>query len=227
MYAQEDLWVLTALMNIIKRTNGDARVRHNAKIKGIETIQIGKAASKRTGQIWWPDGEGDDSDDDIGGLPEPSGPSSSEDGEPGMREVPDPADERYVDSNYSAIDADTLITTPDPFMKVAKRMPVRMRLKIDQRAIVPLLIECANSELTVEVRQVRLNPPLDADGFGGSSRSSEEPGMALFSQATSERDHSWVLDPFPYDVTVEVYGIIYIFNEVDATALSDESGDDM
>jgi len=44
LYAQEDLWVLTALMHIIRQTNGQIDSRHEAVVKNIETILIGRHA---------------------------------------------------------------------------------------------------------------------------------------------------------------------------------------
>ena len=44
------------------------------------------------------------------------------------------------------------------YLAVAKRIPLRMRVSIDQRHINKLLVECANSELTVEIRQLMINP---------------------------------------------------------------------
>jgi hypothetical protein len=51
LYAQEDLWVLTALMYIIRRTNGEVESRHEAVVKTIESIMIGRSAVGRAGQI--------------------------------------------------------------------------------------------------------------------------------------------------------------------------------
>ena len=51
LYAQEDLWVLTALMHIIRQTNGQIESRHEAVVKNIETILIGRHAPPRSGQV--------------------------------------------------------------------------------------------------------------------------------------------------------------------------------
>jgi hypothetical protein len=51
LYAQEDLWVLTALMHIIRQTNGQIDSRHEAVVKNIETILIGRHAPPRAGQV--------------------------------------------------------------------------------------------------------------------------------------------------------------------------------
>ncbi len=51
LYAQEDLWVLTALMHIIRNTNDGAESRHEAVVKTIESVLIGPSAVGRAGQI--------------------------------------------------------------------------------------------------------------------------------------------------------------------------------
>jgi hypothetical protein len=51
LYAQEDLWVLTALMYIIRNTNGEIESRHEAVVKTIESVMIGRSAVGRAGQV--------------------------------------------------------------------------------------------------------------------------------------------------------------------------------
>jgi hypothetical protein len=85
----------------------------------------------------------------------------------------DPANFRYVDNEYSPLTAQRIRDAmrdgqpEDAFLVVAKRMPVRLRLVVDQRRIHRLLAEFGNSALPVEIRQVRVNPPTGGAGFGG------------------------------------------------------------
>jgi hypothetical protein len=51
LYAQEDLWVLKNVMEIIRKTNDNTTEKHKAYIKKIDSIQIGREAAGRTGQI--------------------------------------------------------------------------------------------------------------------------------------------------------------------------------
>ena len=51
LYAQEDLWVLTALMNVIARTNTGAEAAHEAAIKRIDFVRIGRTAMGLAGQV--------------------------------------------------------------------------------------------------------------------------------------------------------------------------------
>ncbi len=157
-------------------------------------------------------------------------------GEPGGMSGPDPAEERYVDKDYQPLPAETLrkvmgstesIAPEEAYLAVAKRIPVRMRISIDQKRLPKFLVECANAELTVEVRQLRVNPTDDGSlmpsGMGRevgrlprvSPRESMRPGMG------GEQPE---INNFPFDVTAEIYGIIYLYNPVDDRALGIEAG---
>lgn len=294
LYAQEDLWVLRAVMKIIKETNGDAKTRFNAAVKTIHSIRIGKDAVASTGRILRTasdaPAEGEETaavDDysagavtndgyggegygggggsgtpsiyhDPNGAPAGEGADGGEGGartgydsyssEGSMEVETDPAEGRYVDNSYQPLSAEklrsvlamapgTTMEPEDAYLAVAKRIPVRMRLSIDQRKLTNLLIACANSELTVEVRQLRWNPEdvaqLDgtvggAGGYGGGygrGGYGGEEGGGVGRAATKPTDD--LSTPFPYDVIVEIYGIIYIYNPVDERALGvePEAGD--
>jgi hypothetical protein len=86
----------------------------------------------------------------------------------------DPAERRYVDDKYQPLPATRLRsaltskTPEDILLAVAKRMPVRIGVRIDQRKLNVLLAACGNAKLPVEVRQVRINrPPAPSGGMGG------------------------------------------------------------
>jgi len=99
----------------------------------------------------------------------------------------DPALNRYVDDKYQPLAPERLrgalkSTTPeDALLAVAKRMPVRIRVVLDQRKLNVLLAQCGNSKLPVEIRQVRINRPPAAPGAGagggGSYAGGEGGGM--------------------------------------------------
>ena len=98
----------------------------------------------------------------------------------------DPAFGRYVDGTYQPLDpaklrsALTSKSKEDALLAVAKRMPVRMPFRVDQRKLNKVLAECGNSKLPVEVRQVRINRPADSGmgmgGYGGSDYGYGESG---------------------------------------------------
>jgi len=197
LYAQEDLWILTALVDIIAEPNGKIESRHDAVVKTIQSLSIGRGVTGRSGQVMGlaastgmsGDGayggnmsyggesmsEGESSGTD---MPVPGGGdySSGEGGAGGMvlgGVGADPADGRYVDNDYAPLPASRVreaIRTRNPadaFLVVAKRMPIRLRLIVDERKLHRLLAECGNSKLPVEIRQVRLNRGDSAGGGGG------------------------------------------------------------
>jgi hypothetical protein len=265
LYAQEDLWVLKNLMEIIRKTNDGATERHKAYIRKIESIQIGREAAGRTGQITPVGGgagrmgsEGSMGTEGGSGGYSPDtnatadGPAPSSGGEsmygaggPGAAAVADPAENRYVDKDYkplpaSKIRSDVTSNPAEVYLAVAKRMPVRLVCTIDQRKIHKLLAEFGNSPLTVEVRQVRIGGSAGKGGqagFGsGGFGSSDYGGMESFGMsdesggegmsfgggyggfgggANAARAMAQTLN----DVTVEVYGIVYIYNPVNKKAL--------
>ena len=109
-----------------------------------------------------------------------------------------------------------------------------MRVRMDQRYLSRLLIECANAPLTLEVRQVRINPNTSGSAMSayGSSGSSGSPygGSGGFGAASSGATESYSSDsssPYgsgsgagpgmggpgtSFDAVVEIYGIVYIYN---------------
>jgi hypothetical protein len=203
LYAQEDLWVLQAIVNIIKRTNAGADANYNAAIKEIESIQMGRSALGRMGRVseiagapastgpgagmgtMAPPSMGEGGGTSMGPVapggamqpPGPGGPGASTEAVAAI----DPAMGRYVDIEYNPLPPEKLRGALDKkdaelaIYAVAKRMPVRMRFRMDQRRLNDLLAECGNSSLPVEVRQVRMNVPAGlassssqaATGFGG------------------------------------------------------------
>lgn len=102
-------------------------------------------------------------------------PGGGEGGMGGMEQMMarDPAINRYVDDKYQPLPPERLrgalkSTAPeDALLAVAKRIPVRLRLMVDQRKLNVLLAKCGNSKLPFEVRQVRINRPPAAPGAGG------------------------------------------------------------
>jgi hypothetical protein len=204
LYAQEDLWVLENLMQLIRAANDNASARHEAAIKHIDFVRLGRSAIGMAGNIT-PVGRGGVGMDGsmMSGMPGSSGmmpgmsagaggsggadmastDTASAGGSAGMMmggmggaaAAPiDPAYGRYVDDKYAVLDpaklrlAHSSQNKEDALLAVAKRMPIRMRFRIDQRKMSKLLAECGNAKLPVEVRQVRLNrAPAPVGGMGG------------------------------------------------------------
>lgn len=330
LYAQEDLWVFQNLMKIIRDTNGDATRRHEAAIKSIEYVRIGRSAGDVAGEVTGMKGGSSAAGTGGGGMdaaaamgggaggpgmggaggPEMGGagmggagmggagtpgmPSGAggpgmasggatpgmPGGSPGMPGMGGTTgggassstlgSGRYVDRDYASItDISRLRSamngTPtkpeDMLLAVAKRMPVRMQFKMDQRKLTLLLAHCGNSKLPVEVRQVRINRPSSSLGGGGGGGMAGMMGMAGGAgMAPPGGDDGAASGPAgmgagmmsgmgggggmagmmqgrggaggaratsgiassredPNEITVEIYGIVYIYNPPDRKLL--------
>ena len=123
-----------------------------------------------------------------------------------------------------------------------KRLPIRMRLQMDQRWLYFLIAECANAPLQIEVQEVRVNPIGTGGGrsgvttnnrmynlqsgqnqtgtsgsggqmFGGEMYGGGGGGSSRFGQ--ERLANARVFDRQPYIVPVVIQGTIYIFNRPD------------
>jgi hypothetical protein len=246
-YAQEDIWILRGLMDIIATTNAGAQENFQAIVKEIEWIRTGSKTSRDVGNLWQAGSQGQSGGSPYGGGGPPAGYSGG--GSGGMpagyggaggpmgkggdamaaaRTVVkvDPADGRYVDTNFKPLtgaqlrSAMNLVNATDAVNAVAKRVPVRMRLKVDDR-FGRLITECGNGKMMLEVLQVRYNTE-DASGPGGSGGGSasrpafgsgggtgglmntgESPAPGAGGQASVEPSG---------EVSIEIYGLIYLYN---------------
>lgn len=189
----------------------------------------------------------------------------------------DPARGRYVDDKNEPLAGDRLRsaiksnTSGDAFLAVAKRMPMRMRVRMNVLKLPLFLCEFSQAKLPVEVRQVRINTPAGSGGLAGPSGSggggfgSGGPPQLRQGSAGSGggAGASMNMSPesgggggsggmgsggllgamggtgmpggsgggggdsgvaslnaeSPYDATVDIYGIIYIYNPVDPAKL--------
>lgn len=161
----------------------------------------------------------------------------------------DPADNRYVDEKFNPITGNSLRTKMkskapgDAYYAVAKRIPVRMRFKkMDQRKLNKFLVECGNAQMILEVRQVRINcdpAPLGggsgaaAGGFGGMMDSARPTlgsaaGSAGLDSDSGAAGYGGMLGGgggtlaeagSAFDIPVEVYGVIYLYNPVNIEML--------
>jgi hypothetical protein len=153
---------------------------------------------------------------DEKGQPIPFGSAGGMEGGPAPGAEAAPA----VDPNAPAAPVDF-----DQFGKGYKRLPVRMVLEMDLRWLQPLIANCANQPLRVEVQEVRINPPdaISGGGIGGGMSMSRGGmggpaggGAGLFPERTG-------LQTFlarPNVVNVVVQGTIYIFNKPNLNILS-------
>ena len=239
-FCQENLWVYHALLDAIADVNQGATGHHNAKIKEIIALNIGQDASELVKESLTPgrivSASGATNTPGMpampmgmeGGMGGPMGPPRGMEGMeggggPGMmpggpgggRKLLD--DKRYVDEKGIPMPSGT--TGPTEF----KRMPILMRLFMDQREIAKLLVRLADSPLPVEIRQLRINTKMQ--GFnsqrmslfgagrdaGGGLGLRGGPGLMRRDRAFEEASQN------PHDLALELHGIIYIFNPPDQT----------
>lgn len=198
--AQEDIWIYKAILNIIKNMNEGT---YFARVRRISQISIGpKAASEfQRGMggkhIEWIKAA-------SSGSAEPAAAAAAAPPAEGEA-LAKPIDEnRYVDPDGKPLPSGAAA------LLQFKRMPIFMRLTIDQREINKLLVECANAPLPVEVRQLRINP---LGGVGTSSASAKKStgGSTTGGAASTETE--------TYEVPIELAGIIYIYNPPDVAKL--------
>ena len=163
----------------------------------------------------------------------------------------DPIDRRYVDRQYQPLEAARLRTALNPnnkvlddaYLAVAKRYPTRIRLKMDLRRLPDLLTACGNARLTIEVRQVGVNSQASGSGGGGGGGMEAMMGgggmggdMEMGGEGGGNTEMSGMMgggtgggfagfqasvDEFPYQETVEIYAIVYLFNPPDTSKLGE------
>ena len=148
----------------------------------------------------------------------------------------DPGDNRYFNASFEPITGAALRTAltsnspSDASLAVAKRIPVMMSFNMDQRAVHELLAACGSADLMVEVNQVRVLPKSASSAggmmMGGMDEMEGEDmmgggmgggmgmgmGMGMGGGGMPGMDQ---VDEFPLDMSVEIYGIIYIYNQPD------------
>ncbi len=197
--AQEDIWAYWALLTIIRAMNEE---RYIASVRRISEISIGQraAAQFQAGMT----GEHVEHLKAVAptAAEGPAPPALPPDGEAVVK----PIDEgRYLDPEGKPL------PPGEAASKQFKRMPIFLRLAIDQREINKLLVECANSSLPVEVRQLRIA----ATKSGGGTSVTRQPSSTT-NRGTEQGPPT---ESESYEVPIELAGIIYIYNPPDAAKL--------
>ncbi len=219
-YTQEDIWLLTNVMQIIKATNGEARENFQAIVKEIEFIRLGKSANRDAGTITSvamrsASGMGDDSSsmDAMGGgaMDDYSSMGMGDDGS-GMPMEPvevDPANDRYIsfapDTFFQTRSGEEIresiknVNPANAVDAVAKRIPIRIRVKMDPSKVHRLITACGNARLMLEVFQVRMNTTAAAEGGG--------PGGGMYGGMGGAYDGGMGgMDPYAGDPTMGMGG---------------------
>jgi hypothetical protein len=194
--AQEDLWVYEAVLRVIKNVNEGAANQAGAAVKRIDALEIGHDAVS----AW------------KGAAPGGAGPSGAKDDTDAKL-----IDNRYVDDKGMPLPAAALERQSE-----FKMMPIRMCLLMDQRRLPKLLVECANSNMPIEVRGIRIlktqGQPLDLasmtatpGGQGNYQPASHAVGHNIGGPPGGQSD-SPEQETVLYDVPVEIYATICIYN---------------
>ncbi len=257
-YTQEDIWLLTGLLNIIRETNKEANENFQAIVKEIEFIRMGYHASRDAGKLFAGDAI-------SGGLTGPPGnyggggsgmmgsapPSNYSQGGRGdvasqltsqRKAAFDPADGRYVSPQFAPIKGKDLraavksVQASNAMSAVAKRVPVRMRLKVDLARLNELIAACGSGRMMLEVVQVRLNTdPAEAitaggggGAAGGSGSGGSRPSFGNSSGGTGNSSMMSEGSGYPgsggsaaaaasaaeklTETPVEIFGLIYLYN---------------
>ena len=250
LYSQESLWILEALLNIIASVNGDARF--NPPIKQINGITLGRGASTFAGRVTpfgtvvpggYEGGSGSGSDMYSATAGSESGMNMPTTGGGAVVAEADPGTGRYVNEDYVAVEVSQLRTVlssaqpspADASLVVAKRVPVKLNLLMDQRKVIELLTACGNARLMVEVRQVRWLPntgaaPAAISGTesganGGGNMENSMRGSGYGSGAATATAAAGPIIS-QNDVPIEIAGIVYVFNKTDEKKLGLEQIDE-
>ncbi|MGY8749594.1 MAG: hypothetical protein ACKVHR_16245 [Pirellulales bacterium] len=155
-----------------------------------------------------------------------------------------PYDNRYVDVNFEPLSAAVVkgVISGDELpvdnleLIVARRVPVRIALKMDERKIADFMAACANSPFAFEIQQVRWNrhtpggDEIALGGSGGSAGASTEKRSGMGNDLGMDGFNATPVDVVPvetrtnYDVYVEFFGIVKIYNPVGEEILKRAAG---
>ena len=163
---------------------------------------------------------------------------------------------RYVDRDFTQLNASAIteaITsdelTDQSYLAVAKRVPVRIAVKMDERRINDFLAAAANSPFAFEIRQVRINKHKAMEGVTRKAQASQAKddgrgGLSMGGgpgggggQADGNSSGGRGNDSFEdgdfipeiranFDVKIEFIGIVKIYNPVNRSLIvADKSKD--
>lgn len=251
---QQDLWLLEALYKTIKEVNGDADANDLAVIKEIHHVVVGREARSQLGTLKVPNPQlaqaeptGNENNQNTfnnnnNNATEQDKPFDPYPGE-GLEKY-SPFHGRYVDADFKPIPAKKLFDVlnaegelPEEYLEllVAKRVPVRIAVRMDSQKIDDFIAACGNSSFAFEVSQVRIDRPRDSvqvaavssegtglvqptpseggggrdgGGRGGEQSTSGSGGAAVAANGTPVHLRT------TSDVDVEFYGIVKIYNPV-------------
>ena len=205
---QEDLWLYESLVDALRPLNEGARDSLSAPLKQIDVLDVVQgavlAAQQRPATIW---------------TPTAAEPAASSEKPPKPLELPtgDSSDEvfltgRYLDENCQPLAAGA----KQPYAEF-NQVFVYLKVVVDQRRMHELLARLANAALPVEIHEVVMetNPdttvrPVAEDGTPAANSSPPKP---------QGKDVLVVAETTPWDTTVQIGGIVYLYNPPNAKKL--------
>lgn len=219
--AQEDLWVYEALLRAIANANEGAATPAEATVKRIDNLQLGKDS-----QIAWNNAESavfsarstaapaqENASPNYMGRRMMGAESASE--EQSRRLL---MDNRYVDDKGHFLPYDAEYPYAKHPYAEFKMMPISMDLVMDQRKLPKFLAECANSNMPIEVRRVRLlktqGESIDMGGAGGGGGGAVMGGAGGGTPGAAKSTESGTMG-----MPVQIQAVIYIYNPPDREKL--------
>ncbi len=274
----QDLWLLEAMFKNIKDINGDSSSNDTSIIRNIDHIAFGREADGDLGVLHEPDprlkgevpGE-DDAAASTGARGPMGGASMSMAGARGalpgaedgldMNAERNPYHGRYVTPDFEKIAAADIRAViggealPEKNLEliVAKRVPFRLGVTMDERKIPEFIALCANSNFVFEINQLRVNRHQDEDvqiAFnGGITKNDSDDGMGMGmggmgmggmdmgdmgdmgmgggggpSVSLDALESRPVESRINFDVSVEFFGIVKLYNPVRENFLRKAAG---
>ena len=258
---QQDLWLMEGIFTIIRDMNsretkdGMVMVKANdlANIKRVDHIAFGREALTKLGEIT----EIAEPEADSGGTRNTRGGNArggkAKEEDNGYGEIDyngQPAFHgRYVDERMTkfyeaeevkkALKPGALPAGEALEMLVAKRVPVRLAVKINETKIPEFIAACENSPFAIKIWQVRVNKHEPNEGIvhqGGNTtktaRKKKKPRRSLNTSggfdgntASSAVEFGPVETRTNYDVKAEFFGYAKIYNPVNEERLTGKSSD--
>ncbi|BBO31806.1 hypothetical protein [Lacipirellula parvula] len=247
---QEDLWVYETLLRAIANTNKErgATRPDNTAISVIQSLQVGAPAALAMAQestILLPV----EAMATGGEMMSPEGTPMGREGEMGAGGA-ESLDAMLLANRYIDAEGKPIPDASSGAGVEFRRLPIRMMLSMDERYLPKILVECANAPLPVEVQRLRINAEksgtdkdnqaftvgaaASAGGMGGGMPMGRgmEGGMGRSMGMPMGRGMEGgmggvTLTPveIPNMVTVDIQGVVYIYNPPDAAVLT-VPGDD-
>ena len=243
---QQDLWLLEAMFKIIREVNGDSEANDVSAIKRLDHVVFGRDVGGKLGELTPFDPSlGAAITPGLDDFPEQQDIEHDEGLPTALSDAPivSPYHKRYVDLNFEPLDAEKVKTIiegdvlpeEDLEMIVSKRVPVRIAVRMKETEIANFMAACANSPFAFEIQQVRWNKHIPGEeiALGGAPASlfgRPRTRRPTFGGGSGSKGGGPILTSTPvetrtnYDVNVEFYGIVKIYNPVRPKVLRDAAG---